>query len=265
MYLASVVWHFLAMLPASVRLLTKDVKDRAFKWLSFMHHEFTQIITTLLSEMEMMRNKENLKLSSQPSSKLLSRVSSSPLSYILGRSHKFWLTFGHYRSFQEPKKSNPIKCQNFNLSFISQFLSSLTQVFLQTFLCHQMALFKIWGTHTAFPDACKTFFSLSFARSLIPTPANSLRSLHPKRASLSCEVCWDNLCHLAQHSPVHKKTNTPFPTTFSDYRRNCPSGLSLPLWTSPGFLMPSHFSWKESASSSHAAQTLEPLAKYYSH
>lgn len=194
MYLASVAWHFLAMLPASVRLLTKDVKDRAFKWLSFMHHEFTQIITTLLSEMEMMRNKQNLKLPSQPSSNLLSRVSSSPFSYILGRSHKFWLTFGHYRSLHEPKKSNPIKWQNFNLSFISQFLSSPTQVFLQTFLCHQMALFKISGTHTAFPDACKTFFSFSFARSLIPTPGNSLGSAftlseHPSHARSAETTC----------------------------------------------------------------------------
>lgn len=134
MYLASVVWHFLVMFPASVRLLTKDVKDRAFKGLSFMHHELTQTITSLLNQIDMKRNKQNLNLSSQPFSNLLARISSLPLSYILGRSHKFCLNLGHYRTFQEPKKSNLTKCQNF-ISLSIQSSSPFPQLrsFYRTF------------------------------------------------------------------------------------------------------------------------------------
>lgn len=134
MYFGGVVWHFLAMFPASGRLLNKDVKDRAFKWPLFMQHELPKVMTSLLNQICMMGDKQNLNLSPQPSSNLLQVCLSQD---ILRRWHNVLLTFRCYRTFQESKKSNPIKCQN--ISLCNPKLLSLCQL---KFVCRQMPLYR---------------------------------------------------------------------------------------------------------------------------
>lgn len=154
MYFGGVVWYFLAMFPAGGRLLNKDVKDRAFKWPLFMQHELPKVMTSLLNQICMMGDKQNLNLSPQPSSNLLQVCLSQD---ILRRWHSVLLTFRCYRTFQESKKSNPIKWQNINLSAIqSSSPSASSSLFAVKCPCIGH-MFRISGTQTASPDACKTF------------------------------------------------------------------------------------------------------------
>lgn len=139
MCLGGVAWHFLAMFPPSVRLLSKNVKNRAFKWPSFMQHELTQIMTILLDWHA--RGKTKFQFLSTAFLKPAVRFSSPALSDIPRQIPQLFAYFQVlYKTFQELKQSNPIKDQNLNLSSNSKLFSSLSpaQVCLRTLLHCQM-------------------------------------------------------------------------------------------------------------------------------
>lgn len=197
----------------SVRLTSRDVNDKAFKWsvLSFLQHELTQMMVNLINQI----GQKKFSLSPRPFSNLLSEFS-SPLNDLLGRSTTFCLFSSTIELiFRNQKTHNPIRHQNFNSSWNQCFsspaqvhlcLSSLSNALCRTdvprSLFHEVPLLILWRPfqgliHLTFPDACPwCTLSLIFVRPLTPVPEGTWDSFIPASTSLGvkwCEALSNNL------------------------------------------------------------------------
>lgn len=218
----TLILKFLAMFPASGRLLREGVKNRSFKWPSFMQHELTQTMSSRLSCQETNKNSSfTLHLS-----QTCHHVFFPPRSEIPGQIPQLSAYLQVLENFSEIKnvQSNQIsKLQSPIQSLFPSQHRSVCGPFYTVKCLREGWMFKISGTHTdGISWSLWNILWLISCKTLLSCPWKVLGIPSPHQASLLCGPLKIICATLHSIHVSHRRRNTPFPAMFSNSRHSCP-------------------------------------------